>query len=437
MTDATTNMQQADVVIIGAGFAGLTAARELRQAGLSVIVLEARDRIGGRTWLDERLGRPLEMGGTWVHWTQPYVWAEMKRYGVGTVQSPVPESAYWWADGRRQEGTPEQLLIEIDGLNRKLVEESRGYFPEPFTPFRNPDIADIDDVSLPKKIAELQVTGYSRDILESFWALNFNGPIDDAAFTQALRWVALTNGDWMINFEACATFKIQGGTGKLISGIATGTDVRLDTTVASVRHSEGNSTVVTQAGKEFEATHVICTLPLGALGAVSFDPALPVACQKGIAAGQVSKGIKAWITVKGKVQPFVALGAAKWPLNFAQAEYDQDGNTILVAFGPDTARLDATDIQQVQAAVDLLVPDLEVLDVASHDWTSDPLSGETWPMHRTGFLTESLPSFQQPRDGLLFAGSDYANGWGGFIDGAIESGLEAARSILNKTGTQG
>jgi len=435
VTDAATHTQQADVVIIGAGFAGLTAARELRQAGLSVIVLEARHRIGGRTWLDERLGRPLEMGGTWVHWTQPYVWAEMKRYGIGTVQSPVPESAYWWADGKRHQGTPEQLLTEIDAPNRKLVEESRGYFPEPFTPFRNPDIAGIDDVSLPSKIAELQVTGYSRDILESFWALNFNGPIDDAAFTQALRWVALTNGDWMVNFEACATFKIQGGTGKLINGIATGTDVRLDTTVTAVHHSEGNSTVVTQVGEEFQAAHVICTLPLGALGAINFDPALPAASQKGIAEGQVSKGIKAWITVKGKVQPFVALGAAQWPLNFAQAEYDQDGNTILVAFGPDTARLDATDIQQVQAAVDLLVPDLEVLDVASHDWTSDPLSGQTWPMHRTGFLTESLPSFQQPRDGLLIAGSDYANGWGGFIDGAIESGLEAARSIVNKTGT--
>ena len=89
-----------DVIVIGAGFAGLTAARELSRRGHSVVVLEARDRIGGRTWTTERLGRTLELGGTWVHPTQPHVWAEITRYGLEVVASPEPQRAYWWAEGR-------------------------------------------------------------------------------------------------------------------------------------------------------------------------------------------------------------------------------------------------------------------------------------------------------------------------------------------------
>ncbi|HEX2246938.1 MAG TPA: FAD-dependent oxidoreductase, partial [Arthrobacter sp.] len=79
-----------DVIIIGAGFAGLTAARELTQQGHTVRILEARDRIAGRTWVENRMGRNLELGGTWVHWVQPHTWAELTRYGIGVTPSPTP-----------------------------------------------------------------------------------------------------------------------------------------------------------------------------------------------------------------------------------------------------------------------------------------------------------------------------------------------------------
>ena len=59
-----------------------------------------------------------------------------------------------------------------------------------------------------------------------------------------------------------------------------------------------------------------------------------------------------------------------------------------------------------------------------------PDARETWPMHRTGYLTDSLPALQQPLGRVRLAGSDIADGWGGFIDGAIDSGLKAARAIL-------
>lgn len=65
------------VVVIGAGFAGLTAARELQTAGIDYVVLEATNRIGGRAYTEERMGRPLELGATWVHWFQAHIWTEI------------------------------------------------------------------------------------------------------------------------------------------------------------------------------------------------------------------------------------------------------------------------------------------------------------------------------------------------------------------------
>src|SRR2546430_4844155 len=106
----------ADVIVIGAGFAGLVVARELGRAGLDVLVLEARDRVGGRTWTDRRLGHDLELGGTWVHWVQPHTWAEMTRYGREVTRSPAGRGGYWLGAGDPpRAGTRGEILELIAG----------------------------------------------------------------------------------------------------------------------------------------------------------------------------------------------------------------------------------------------------------------------------------------------------------------------------------
>ncbi|WP_456284411.1 flavin monoamine oxidase family protein [Microbacterium sp. JZ101] len=426
--------QHYEVIVVGAGFAGLTAARELTWSGKRVLLVEARDRIGGRTWFDRRLGIEIELGGTWVHWTQPYVWAELHRYGLGVVASPAPATAWWHVDGKPTVVAPDALLELMDEPNRELGAEARAVFPQPFSPLSSAPGAAFDARGISERIDALDLDENRRALLRAFWTLNFNGRLGEAAYTQALRWLAVANGDWRVMFEACASYKIAGGTRALAEAILadTNAELRLGAEVTAVVEGDGPSRVEFADGTHARADAVILTAPLNALSRIRFEPPLPESAGRAVSAGQIGLGTKIWFAVQGELPHFVAFGSEDDPFTFLQSEYHVDGRTIVIGFGPDARAIDASDVAAVQAAADRLVPGLAVVAATGHDWTADPLSGETWPMHRTGYLSQGLPALRAGHGCVVFAGSDVAEGWGGFIDGAIESGLSAARKVLDR-----
>jgi protoporphyrinogen oxidase len=116
-SQARADADVADVVVIGPGFAEFVAARELGRAGLGVLVLEARDRVGGRTSTDRRFGHDLELGGTWMHWVQPHTWAEMTRHGRQITASPAAGEAY----RARAGDVPRVLIIRFPTIGRLCV----------------------------------------------------------------------------------------------------------------------------------------------------------------------------------------------------------------------------------------------------------------------------------------------------------------------------
>lgn len=432
--DLDARTDEYDAIIVGAGFAGLTAARELSRSGRRIAVLEARDRIGGRTLVEDHMGLPLELGGTWVHWTQPHVWAELRRYGLDLAPSPVPQHAYWWNGLRAVAGSPDELLEILDLPNELLTARCRDVFPEPYAPLGSAAARVLDDVSLLDEIDLLPISIEQRTLLRSFWTLNFNGRIDNAAYTQALRWAALANGDWRVMFETCATYKIAGGTTALAEAMRR--DIDSDVFLAAdVRHIEQDGElvrVVTADGTVRTADDVVVTIPLHALHRVAFTPKLPEIVEHAAERGQLGLGTKIWFTIEGEHAAFVALGAEDWPLNFFQSEYVKDGRTFVIGFGADARAIDPADIGAIQEILQRLIPDARVVDSTAHDWVADEYAQETWPMHRVGFLSSSLAALQESHGGVLLASSDIADGWGGFIDGAIDSGLKAARALLTK-----
>lgn len=421
-------VNQHQVIVVGAGFAGLTAARELRLRGHSVVIVEARDRIGGRTWTDIRFGLPIELGGTWVHWLQPHVWAELSRYGLGVTRSPNFTVASWMVGDRRREGTPDDLGAVLAAGNEPLLSDTRTVFEYPYDPLRHPRGRELDHYSVAARIDELDLDPETRDVLRAFWTLNFNAPIATAGLTQAMRWCAAASGDWALMWEACGTYKVEGGTRALAEAMLrdADADLRLSSPVRSIE-SDAHGVTVRGDDETFAGECAIVTVPLNVLGSLTFDP--PLAEGKRLAAqqGQASRGTKVWARLKGRHGDFVAMGREDWPLTFVQKEYDLDDDTLVVAFGPDAEKLDVSDRSAVAAAIGQLVPTAEVIDVEAHDWVGDEYARETWPMLRPGQLHGAHAALRTTEGRVSLAGSDYATGWGGFIDGAIESGLHAGR----------
>lgn len=425
MTDNT------DVVIVGAGFAGLIAARELGRKGVNVTVLEARDRIGGRTWTDHRLGHDLEIGGTWMHWTQPHTWAEITRYGLDVTRGPRAEETYWLAGNELRKGKLEDLMGLIDSGMTRLLEDTMKWIPRPDTPLAVPGLEEIDKFSVQEMLDHLDLSEDEKNANEAAWVGHFNAPLNQCAYISALRWTAAAAGNWHLMHEASAIYRLSEGTETLIRSIAndvTG-EIVLNAPVTNIAHDSDGAVVTYGDGKQIRAQRVVITVPQNILHELDVTPALPENKILPSLEKTASQGVKAWIRVRGPIKPFFAYSSQHHPLAVVRTEIMGDDYAILVGFGPDASRLDVTDAKAVSEALKVWRDDLEVVEVGGYDWMSDPYAEETWQIQRPGQFTKYHLAQQESTGVLHFASADHANIWAGFIDGAIESGLRSARQI--------
>ncbi|WP_018602602.1 NAD(P)/FAD-dependent oxidoreductase [Mycobacterium sp. 155] len=422
-----------DVVVIGAGFAGLAAARELGWLGLRVTTVEARNRIGGRTHTEQRWGIRLEMGGAYVHWHQPHVWAELSRYGLGVVVAGAADAslAYWYADGALHSGTVGEFNELAAQRIRDLMQSARDYLPHPYRPLAGIRVGDVDKLAVPEYLDRLELSAVERDLVDALIATDSSGQPGEVAMSQTFRWWVFANGDWDQHFDMTGGFKIAEGTSALAARMAADArgEIRLTTQVTAIEQQANRVIVTLDNGEQLNAAAAIVTVPLSTLQRIDFTPPLSDGKRAMITEGQMARGTKVWARLRGDYEPFLAIAPPRFPLTAAQVEGHVHGDTIVVGFGPDAEAFDPCDRAAVEQALRLWIPDADVVDSFGHNWVADEFAGETWPMLRPGQLTHHFADLRRPHGRVYFAGSIYARGWGSFIDGALESGIEQARAI--------
>jgi pseudooxynicotine oxidase len=417
------------VIVIGGGFAGVTAAREAALRGRSVLLLEARDRFGGRTWTSPWNGSVVEYGGGWVHWHQPHTWSEITRARLRVDVSDGAQRAGWFVGEERRSAT----IDERDAIARRgwdqFVEGVHEALPMPYDPLHAIDkLARFDRLTIAQRLDELPLSAEERDVLAAELESLAHGPLEEAGAVSVLRWHALSGYSLELTQFTGGRVTLERGTGALLDAIASAVpfERRLGCAAAAVRQrSRDRVDVEARDGSVFAARVAVVALPINALGAIEFEPALSEGKRRAISVGQASRGIKIFIHARGEPVNHNVIRQGH-PFGYLDTEeLYADGTQLMIGFGADGSRCDPADVAAVQRMLDQILPGYQVIGATAHDWLSDEFSRGTWAIHRPGWYEHHHAAMQEPEGRIVLAGSDIANGWAGFIDGAIESGLGA------------
>jgi len=422
-----------EVIVIGGGFAGITAARDLRAAGHSVVVFEARDRLGGRTYYREfgDTTQKVEFGGTWIapRW-QPNIGAEIDRYGAALVESPQGQEFAWAIGGEMRRGPVAVPTDEWLDFERAVVELSiagrRIKFGQPLD---QQDLGDLD-ISYEQYIDNMGLPKKTRDFILAWSCFCFGAEPKDASALAFLVWVAgFDNSAIAICWSV--TEKLANGTGGLIKDIAddSGADIIFETPIRTIGASDDGVTITTRAGDRFRGKTLVCAAPLNTWESFEFLPGLSEGKAEIAAQKQTGHATKVWALVRNVPGNFYGAG---WDttLKWIATEYNTPEGDLIVGFGTTPDELDVTDSSAVTASIKQFLPDAEVVATDAHDWNADEFAQGTWMAFRPGQAMRFASVIQETEGRIVFAGSDLASGWVGWMDGAVESGHRAARDAL-------
>ena len=211
-----------DIIVVGAGFAGLIAARELQKSGFNTLVVEARNRLGGRTFTTIFNNKPTDVGGTWVHWSQPYIWSEIYRYGTPLVDiAATGEAEFIIRLKNKVHKVPfTEIWGPLDEAVSKFMEGSREVFPQPHNPFASDKYKSIDGISARDRLNSLDLNELQRALVDGYFSTTGHNMLDEIAWIELLRCYALSGHNLIDLNDALARYEFKNGSVELINAIA-------------------------------------------------------------------------------------------------------------------------------------------------------------------------------------------------------------------------
>ena len=395
-----------DVIVVGAGAAGLSAAKELRRLGKRFVVVEARDRVGGRVFTDKSLGAGFDAGAVYIHWAERNPWREIAQgFGREAVdEGSLPRGA----DKSFEDGAPAQPI------------RNRAAYWSGLSDLFDTDAAPVPDVSFVERVAG------NSDMLRGASGMARMSIGEEPERISALDYARLWSGDDLV---------LPEGYGSLVEAYGADIPVRLATRVLSIDWSGAGVRVVTDAGM-LSARASIVTVPVGVLAAesIQFNPPLPaptIAGIDGIGMGALTKiGLSfgdARFGLPANSNLWDSLGP-RASFNFECFPFDR--NIVIAYLGGDHAR----EIVRMgeAAAVALLVERFAKLigpEARSafrggrlHAWCTDPLSMGCYSHAMPGHADARLKLAQPVADRIYFAGEATAAGADGSFGAAMTAG---------------
>jgi monoamine oxidase len=419
----------AEVLVIGAGFSGIAAARDLKDAGKQALVLEARDRIGGRTWYREIPGTGIwaEYGGMFFsRATQPQLDAEIERYAIEVTPSAEPAMVAWVRGTQRSEGA-----AALDELRAKLAHsgltEALRRTEKAFANSARPALAAYD-ITPEAWVDGLEADDEAADYLRAFMAA-MGGTTIEKSSVLPLLWDMIELDYNPVDAYVDVAELFTDGTKSLIDAMAEGVDVRFGAVVTEVKRDDEGVSIRLQDGSTLSAAAAIVALPLNLWGDVTFDPPLAEPKRAVASAGHPGRVSKVLAVVRDAPETFVGMGWGT-PINAGFITNQTKNGQLFMGFSVQD-RLDLSDGDAVARAVNAHIPNATVVTTDGHDWVRDPYSKGTWLATPPGWFSEGVfEALTIPEGRLAFAGSDIATEGAGWIEGAVQSGRAAAARTL-------